>query len=173
MPPPPEFLNGLGKVGRIEVFEQMNAQHFRSADGHIGVAREVAIDLQSIDHGGKHQENAGIAFVASVHRVYQHRRPVRDAELQEEAPDEGKKPPAQLGKVRPLGAFVLGQQLVPPADGAGQDLGKEGDEQRKPQEILFRLVFTLVDVDQVPGCLEGKEGDARGLQETEPGQGRA
>ena len=163
MPPPPEFLDGLSEIGRIKVFRQIDAQHFRRADGHIGVARKVAVDLQGIDQSGEHQEDAGIALIAAIDRIDEDRRPVRNAELQEKAPGQDQEAPAQLGKVRLLGLLILGQQLVAPADRAGEDLRKEGDKQCKPQKILFRLVFAFIDVDQVPRRLEGEKGDTRGL----------
>ena len=171
MPPPPEFLDGLGKIGGIEVLRQMNAQHFRPADGHIGVSRKVAIDLQGIHRRGKHQEDTGIALVIFIDRIDQHRRPICNAELQEEAPGHGEKAPAQSVKIRLLGLFILRQQLVPPADGSGKELGKEGDKQGKPQEALLWPVLSFVDIDQVSRRLEGEEGDARRLQQAHPGHG--
>ena len=149
----------------------MNTQHFRPADGHIGVPRKVAIDLQGIHRRGKHQEDTGIALVIFIDRIGQHRRPVRNAELQEETPGHHQEAPAQSVKIRLLRLFILGKQLVPPADGAGKELGKEGHKQRKPQKVLLRLVFAPIHIDEIPRRLEGKEGDARRLQKAHPGHG--
>ena len=156
---------------RIEVFGQVDAQHLRPADGHIGVSCEVAVDLQSVDGCGEHQKDAGIAFKSPVDRIHQHSRPIRNAELQEEAPGHGEKAPAQSVEIRLLGLFILRQQLVPPADGPGKKLGKEGDKQGKPQKVLLRLVFAPIHIDEIPRRLEGEEGDARWLQQAHPGHG--
>ena len=46
MPAAPEFCDRLGQVGVIEVFDKVETEHLAQADGHIGIAGEVKINMQ-------------------------------------------------------------------------------------------------------------------------------
>ena len=48
MPSSPEFRNGERGVGIIEVFLEIESQHTSETDCHIGVSREIVIDLQGV-----------------------------------------------------------------------------------------------------------------------------
>ncbi len=45
MPSPPEIRHGCACVGMIEILREMEAYASAYADSHVGVAREVEIDL--------------------------------------------------------------------------------------------------------------------------------
>ena len=47
MPPPPELRHGGGGIGVVEVFRKVKAQHLPHADGHVGIAGEVEVDLEA------------------------------------------------------------------------------------------------------------------------------
>ena len=47
MPPPPELRHGGGGIGVVEVFREVKAQHLPHADGHVGIAGEVEVDLKA------------------------------------------------------------------------------------------------------------------------------
>ena len=170
MPPPPEFLDGLGKVGSVEVFRQADAQHPGSADGHGGAAGKVAQNLQGVEHGGKHQADAGEAFDISIDGIHQNGGPVGNHQLLKIAPGQGQKTRPEVLKAGLFRGGILGQQLIPPADGAGNQLGKEGDKQGKPDKVLLRGIFSLVNIHQIPGSLEGEKGDAHGQNQIQPGK---
>ena len=46
MPAAPEVPQGLRQIGAAEVLTELNAQKLRVAQGDIGIAREVAVDLK-------------------------------------------------------------------------------------------------------------------------------
>jgi hypothetical protein len=55
VPAPPEVLDVGGEVGALEVDHQIEAHHAGSANGDVGVAGEVAVDLDREEQGGDDQ----------------------------------------------------------------------------------------------------------------------
>ena len=53
VPTAPEVGGVLGLVGRVEVGGQVEAHEHGHADGDVGVAREVGVDLQRVEHQGR------------------------------------------------------------------------------------------------------------------------
>ena len=53
MPPPPEGAHGVGAVGVVKVLVEPEAEDPPQADGHVGVAGEIEVDLEAI--GGEAQ----------------------------------------------------------------------------------------------------------------------
>src|SRR6516162_5125733 len=51
MPALPEFAYRLGDVRENEVFEEAKSEHQSQANGHIGVAGEIKINLQRVANG--------------------------------------------------------------------------------------------------------------------------
>ena len=48
VPAPPELDDVLRLVGRVEVERQLHAEHARQTDRHVGVAREVEVELERV-----------------------------------------------------------------------------------------------------------------------------
>ena len=48
MPAPPEIGNTVGKKRIVEVFQKSEPQHPSKADGHVGIAGKVEIDLEAV-----------------------------------------------------------------------------------------------------------------------------
>src|SRR5580704_17205253 len=44
VPAPPEIADGLGSVGKLEIFDKLEAEHFSHADGHVRIAGEIEIN---------------------------------------------------------------------------------------------------------------------------------
>ena len=53
VPAPPEVGDALGAVGRVEVLQELEAEHAAQPDGHVRVAGEVEVDLEGV---GQHAE---------------------------------------------------------------------------------------------------------------------
>ena len=61
MPAPPEFRDRPGLVGIVEVLQEPEAEQPSQADGHVGIAGEIKVDLEREgqraqprrDHGGR------------------------------------------------------------------------------------------------------------------------
>ena len=62
MPTPPEVLDGVGHVRNVEVLGKSEPHEQSHADGHVGVAGEVGIDLDRVAvDPGQHVEGAVLA----------------------------------------------------------------------------------------------------------------
>ena len=48
MPPPPELGKALGDIGEVEVLGEVKAHHLAQADGHLGIAGKVKVNLEGI-----------------------------------------------------------------------------------------------------------------------------
>ena len=48
MPAPPEIGNTVGQKRIVEVFQKSEPQHPSKADGHVGIAGKVEIDLETV-----------------------------------------------------------------------------------------------------------------------------
>ena len=59
VPPPPEVGDGHRQVGMVKVFQEMETKHAAHADGHVTVAGEVEVDLQSVGHGPQPRHGGG------------------------------------------------------------------------------------------------------------------
>ena len=51
VPAAPELGDALRHIGGVEVLGKAETQHARQADGHVGIAREVKIDLEGVGNG--------------------------------------------------------------------------------------------------------------------------
>ena len=58
----------------------------------------------------------------------------------------------------------LGHHLLVVEDGAGDEVGEEGDEEEIGEEVLA-LGLALGEIDEVGDLGEGEEGDAEGQQD--------
>ena len=85
VPARPELLDGGCRLGVIEVFHKTNAHNSRAADGNIGVAGEVAINLHGKEEGRNYDTGCGGACHLVINRIYVKRDNVGDANLLEEA----------------------------------------------------------------------------------------
>src|SRR5690554_1591975 len=59
MPSPPELGNIPGKVGIVEIFHKPESEQPGGAQGNIGVAGEVAIDMKGKEKG-THQQGTAV-----------------------------------------------------------------------------------------------------------------
>ena len=48
VPASPEFRNGTGNVRIIEVFVEVESEHFSQSDGHIRISAEIEVNLEGI-----------------------------------------------------------------------------------------------------------------------------
>lgn len=175
----------IGDVGgpkrRMEVERQLDPQHPGQADGHVGVAGEVEIELEG--EGDRRQPAAHEGESAALPAFREHgvgvaRQGVGDHGLLEEADGEDHQADHQVAPVdaREHAALKLGHHFLVVDDRPGDELGEEGREQREVQE-LHLLGFAAGAVDQIGDLLEGEERDRQrqhdprqrtvGVEETE------
>ena len=164
VPAGPELAD-IGRLVRgVEVEGDLKAQHARHADGHIGVAGEIEIELEAVgqdaDPGG--QELRVIPAQAGIdHRD----QVVGDQELLGQAEGEKAEAHRQVfgaeGIVPPVGE--LGQQVLVIQHRPGDDVREVGGEQGVAPEANVRRP-AMAGIDQEGDLGEGEKGDADGQE---------
>ncbi len=160
VPAPPEFGDRARAVRQAEVARQGEAEREPEADGHQRIAGEVEIDLQGVGQGpGPGGGEAGGAGMVE-HGAGQGREGIGDQHLHGKTDDQqaqaGRGPaPAVASEGQPPGDGAVAD------DGAGDQLGEEGDVERHFAQAPVGGEAAAVDVDQVTQGVEGEEGDAQ------------
>ena len=162
MPPPPELGDRLGDIGVVEVAEELEAQHPAQAHGHVGVAGEVEVQLQGEGHHTQPRPRHGeLVGGQGQDRIPQLADVVGQQHLFGQTHGEHLHAGGEL--LRRVGAVVhLVGQLLVLDDGAGDELGEQGDEGAEAHQVFGQLRVSPVDVHRVGHGLEGVEGDADG-----------
>src|SRR5699024_6690662 len=96
MPPAPELGVGAGKVGCLEVIDQIDAQHLGRSHGDGGAAPEVAVQLDAEENGAHNKEPAVKAVFQVIDGIHKNRGAVGDDNFKEVAPDHQQHAVAQI-----------------------------------------------------------------------------
>ena len=147
----------------------METEQLAQADGHIGVAGEVEIDLegegQHAQPGARHRQ---LAQRHGLIALPQHPHIVGDEHLFRHAHHKGLHAGGEF--VRGAGPLVdLIPQVLIFDDGSGDQLGEQGDEGAEVDDGPLSPGVAPVDVDGVAHGLEGVEGDADGEGQAQGG----
>ena len=172
MPAPPELLDAAGDKGIVEVLLEVEAEDAAQADGHVAVAAEVKEDLERIaDRADPGRARGELAAAEGEDLVRQQAHLVRQQDLLRQTEEEAAHAPADPVEAEfPL--LDLGGDVGVAHDGAGDELGEEGDVQQDREEALLHVLLVPVDVDDVAQALEGEEGDADGQADLGHGDGQ-
>lgn len=159
----PEVATVLCLVGRIEVGWQMEAHEQGEADGNIGVAGEIGIDLQGVGEE-RHEvletrEELGIVedTVDEVDRKIVTQDDLLGQTI--ENPEDGN---AEHTAREEILAIELGNEITGLDDGACHQLGEEADIEAKIEPVANGLDEALINIASVTDGLEGEEGDTYG-----------
>ncbi len=172
VPAPPEVARRRGLVRAVEVLRQLDAEEPAEADGHVGVAAEVEVDLERVAE----QAEPGLRGVErqrrGEHRVDEVAETVRDQDLLAEphAEQQDALAPAR-GDAGAGDAGELGDELVMAREGARDQVREEAHEPGEPDEVALRRSLAAPHVDDVGERLEGVEADARRQHDLEPAEG--
>ena len=175
VPAAPELADVRGGVGLAEVLGQVEAEQQRQPAGQVGVAAEVEVDLRGVRQQRQQQRRPAVLLghlegvahqmggqIAGQHQLLGHPR------------QHQRHGPLHLGQAFGRGLGDLGQQLVGPADGAGQQLGEKRHEQQEIQQGRRRLGFgpgpAAVAIHQVTDALEHVKRQAHRGQQLQHGQ---
>ena len=163
-----------GREERLaKVLHQRHAHDLRRADGDVGVAAEVAVDLEREQHARERHGAAGLSGGSIEHGIHEERQPVGDDHLDEQAPRHAREPCADALSVKALVGAQLPEQRAGALDGAGDELREERDEQRVAEKIRLRVDVAAVDVDGVAQRLKRVERDADGQEQADRRHGEA
>ena len=158
VPAPPELRHGAGLIGVLKVFQKVEAKQMAQTDGHIGIAGEIEIDLEGegdsaqprrYGGGGGH---GGDLLPQGAHLI-------GDQHLFGQTHHEALHAPAGLEHALPAEHQLMLHRLVLD-DGAGDQLGEQGDVRAHVENIALGLDDAAVHVDGIGHGLEGIEADA-------------
>ena len=158
MPAPPELAHAAGEVGAEEVLVTAQAQQVCHADGQLGIAGEVEIDVERISRQ-RPDDAQGVVVVRLIEGVVVGGKMVRQALFQKDAPAQ---PHAAVQRQRPVKggrAFQLGQQALGPLDGPAGELGEKAGVGKAIDRILLGGQRPFIHRHQVGDVLEHKEAD--------------
>ena len=162
MPPAPEIRNAGCLVGVVKVFREVEAQHLAQADGHIGVAGEIEINLEGVcqnadpgSAGGKLSQVVGFDFRP------EHTDAVGQDHLLGKAADKGAHTLSDGGQID-AALVQLPLHIRIPDDGPGNQLGEHGYIGAEVYNAFLYMNLAAVQVDTVGHALEGVEGNTDG-----------
>ena len=162
VPTTPELGNVAAEIRHVEVPHQPDAEQLGRADGNVAVAREVAVNLEGEEDGGKEQRASGLLRVGRKHLVDIDSTIVGHHDILEQAP-QYLSHAINSGVVVELALLEeLRQEVGRPFDGSGHQLREERDEGEEGDDVLRRLNLATIHVDAVTEGLESVERDAYG-----------
>ena len=170
MPAPPELGDAAGNVGVVEVLREIKAEQLSQTDGHIAVAGEVEVDVQHVGDGIEPEKQDGLVL-RGTEDLAELAHSVGDEHLFAQTQDKAADAQCRLVQTVPPGGELL-RDLGIAHDGAGDQLGKEGDIGRKVDKAPLGR-DAPVHVHGVADELEGVKADADGQGDPEQGQGKA
>ena len=165
----PEIARVDGEIGVAEIEHEPEAEHQGQAAGHVGIAGEVAIDLEGegIDAEqdgeaiGRRTGEGGVGHATDV---------VGDDDLLEQAPEDEEGAMGDAVVADRAGLLDLGQEVGGAFDGAGDELGEESDVEGEILPAARGRQHAAVDVDDVAHGLERVERDAHGQDDAQQRQ---
>ena len=159
VPPPPELRHGGGGIGVVEVFREVKAQHLPHADGHVGIAGEVEIDLERVRDGADpRRDRCGVRHGGDVLPDGPHL--VGDEHLLAQTDHQPLQTLAGLAHRLPPVLQVVGHCLVL-HDRPRDQLGEHDHIGTKVDDVALGLHIPAVDINGVGQGLEGVEADAQ------------
>ena len=170
MPAPPEFLEGLGEIGSIEVFGQRQSQHLRDAQYRVHAAGKVTVQLQRIQQHSRQRICAAVGFRLGTDGSDDHAQPGGNDQFFQQSPHG---PGAAVEDVIP-GHTALPQialEPVIPLNGADEQVGQISHKQGKSVEVFLRRVLAFPHVHIVGDQLQGKVRHAQSGDQLHPGNG--
>ena len=162
VPAPPEFSDGPGDIGIVEVAQEIKAQHPPQAHSHIGIAREVKIELEGEGQDAQPSPCRGeLRCGHGLVGVPEHAEIIGQKDLFRQTHHKDLHTGGKL--LRGVGAVLqLIVQVLVLDDGTGDELREEGDKGAEGNDVLLAPGVPSVDVDGIAHGLEGVEGDADG-----------
>lgn len=122
MPAAPEFGDAGGFIGRIEIFDELETEHEAQPDRHVGISREVEVNLKGVAQGAKPcvRPDSGM----SVEReIGDFAHAVGDEDFFGEAEAEENDPAAEFFQ-RVVPPIHLRLQVLEANDGTGDEMGE-------------------------------------------------
>ena len=166
MPAFPELARVLGLVGRVEVFGQVETHEHGHADGNVGVAREIGVDLQGIAEQGHQVLEACIKHGLGKHHVNEvDGDVVAQDDFLHQAVHDPEHGDTELLAAEEVFLVELRDELVGPHDGTCHQLREEAHIEAEVKDIAYRRDAVAVHIHDVADGLEGVERDTHRQQD--------
>ena len=163
VPPPPELRDGGGSIGIVKVLREVEAQHLTHADGHIGIAGKIKVDLEAVGRDAQPaaEGRQGPGGLGRQLRVPQGADAVGQQHLFCKAHGEPLGPGSKF--IHRVGPVVQLRRHIPvPDDGPRHQLGEHGHVSAEGHHIPLGGGVLPVDINGVAHGLESEKGDADG-----------
>ena len=170
MPPAPKLRHALGNIGIVEVDAEFKAQHSPQASSHVGVTGKVEINLQRIGTGSRPGPQGAGGHRVGGHGVPQHAKLVGQQHFFGQPHHKEANPGIKKGGRLPSGDQLLVDILVPD-NGAGDELGEQGDVGGKVNQVMRGRAVIPIDINEIGHRLEGVEGNPDGQRNVHLRQG--
>ncbi len=166
MPATPKLGDGGGLVGAVEVLGELESEQEGYAYRHVGVAREVAVDLEGVAIDGKEILEAAVKVGLVEDTLHEVDGDIvgDDGFLEESCYDEEDAGAEHLTGDEE-GTANLRNEVARTDDGTCHKLGEEADVEGVIEQAVEGAYGATIDVDGVAERLEGEEGDADGQED--------
>lgn len=140
MPALPELGCVFGKTRQIKIAGQMDAEHFCRADGQIGIAEKIKIDLHGIGQHAPEHRQAVKRCGYCKHLLHKSRKSVRQNGLFEQAQAENLHAFGYIARADDRQPFGLGKEIGRLLDGPELSRGRnERYKSTSPSGRAFSL----------------------------------
>ena len=160
MPALPQAADRGRDEGTIEIERKPGPEHRGKSDRHVGVAAEIAIDLNREADNGEPRGQCARGQILRIDRRNHGRQLVREHQLLDEPEREDRQRRRKSAQRRGGGILELRNEFIRTNDGARdqvREIEDVGQDSRRP--VLRRKGFA-VDIDEVGDEREADEGYA-------------
>src|SRR5262249_5392644 len=133
-----------------------------ATDGHVGVAREVAIDLNRVGQDSDPDCMSLIVGRVSEYRIGKLGHAISNGDFLEKTHQEEAYSEIQAGPTKALGSANLRQEITRPNNGSSGQRRKEMNKEHEVCETSFGADTATINIDRVIDGFKGVEGNADG-----------
>ena len=130
VPALPEFTHAGGGVGKVEIEHDIKAENEGGAASDIGIAGEIAVDLESEGDGGEKDHRSGGGVVA-VNHFHERGEIIGNDDFFEHSPDAEPETFAKHGNGDGASFAELREEMAGAFDRAGDELWKKRNEREE------------------------------------------
>ena len=159
MPTPPKLRYVATEIRYVEVAHQVYAEQLGGAYGYVGIAREIAVNLNGEQHGCEEECATRVGGIIGENGIHVGGTVVRYDNLFEQSPKDLAHTVHGLGVVEMPLSEELRQEIGGAFDRSRDELGKERQECGKGNEVVRGLYLPAIDIYGIGQGLEGVETD--------------
>ena len=158
VPTTPELCDGLGFVRTVKILGKLESEQEGNADGHVGVAREVAVNLEGVSIDSKEVLKTAVKVGLIENALYEVDGDVvgNDSLLKKSSDDEKDTCAEHLVGNEERTAY-LGDEVTGTNNRTCHELGEETDVEGIVKQTVEGLDVASVNVNRVTERLEGEE----------------